>query len=245
MLANRDEVVSLLKSQDDDLAESGLQAYLGNKKYGKDGMDALRKAGRDGASKEKMANIRAKYDKLDEESFGEDNPVAQAITRRIMLQRTDLLSKHGPEKVGQAIDNVADFVGDVEEIGSSDVSGWVRQVEQELSGVSENLDANQKRVGQLGPTEKVKNNNIGKLVGASESTESKEEAITEMDSEGYKGHREDGDPYAKGAKAKPSKAKDTAKDAEKALNKSMDKAHKKDVKEGQEDLEAILRLLGK
>jgi hypothetical protein len=39
-------------------------------------------------------------------------------------------------------------------------------------GVAEDLDANQKRVGQLGPTEKVKNNNIGKLVGANESVES-------------------------------------------------------------------------
>jgi hypothetical protein len=35
--------------------------------------------------------------------------------------------------------------------------------------VDEGLDANQKRVGQLGPTEKVKNNNIGKLVGANEA----------------------------------------------------------------------------
>ena len=35
--------------------------------------------------------------------------------------------------------------------------------------VDEGLDANQKRVGQLGPTEKVKNNNIGKLVGANEN----------------------------------------------------------------------------
>jgi len=51
---------------DESLDESGLQAYLGNKKYGKEGMDALRKAGRDGASKETMAKIRAKYDKLDE-----------------------------------------------------------------------------------------------------------------------------------------------------------------------------------
>jgi hypothetical protein len=33
--------------------------------------------------------------------------------------------------------------------------------------IEENLDANQKRAGQLGPTEKVKNNNIGKLVGES------------------------------------------------------------------------------
>jgi hypothetical protein len=32
-------------------------------------------------------------------------------------------------------------------------------------GVEEGLDADQKAVGQLGPTEKVKNNNIGKLVG--------------------------------------------------------------------------------
>jgi hypothetical protein len=88
---------------EEEVEESGLQAYLGNKKYGETGMDALRKAGREHASKEKMAQIRAKYDKLDEE------------------------------------------------------------------GVAEDLDANQMRVGQLGPTEKVKNNNIGKLVGANEN----------------------------------------------------------------------------
>jgi hypothetical protein len=34
---------------------------------------------------------------------------------------------------------------------------------------TEDLDADQKRAGQLGPTEKVKNNNIGKLVGANEN----------------------------------------------------------------------------
>jgi hypothetical protein len=55
-----------------DMEESGLQAYLGNKKYGKKGMDALRKAGRDGASKEKMANIRSKYDQMDEDMSNED-----------------------------------------------------------------------------------------------------------------------------------------------------------------------------
>ena len=56
----------LEKVSEEEVEESGLQAYLGNKKYGKAGMDALRKAGREGASKEKMAQIRAKYDKLDE-----------------------------------------------------------------------------------------------------------------------------------------------------------------------------------
>jgi hypothetical protein len=92
--------------------ESGLQAYLGNKKYGKEGMDALRKAGREHAGKEKMAKIRAKYDNLDEE-------------------------------------------------------------------LEEDLDADQKRVGQLGPTEKVgPEGAVGKLVGTSESIE-----LSEMDSQ--------------------------------------------------------------
>lgn len=63
---------------------------------------------------------------------GEDSPVAAAIARRIMTQRLDLLKDYGPVLVTQAIDEVADFVGDVEEIGSSDVSGWVKHVEQML-----------------------------------------------------------------------------------------------------------------
>jgi hypothetical protein len=71
-------------------------------------------------------------DKQDVTESEDYSPVAQAITRRIMLQRTDLLSKFGPERVSDAIDEVADFVGDVEEIGTSDVSGWVRQVERNL-----------------------------------------------------------------------------------------------------------------
>lgn len=66
-----------------------------------------------------------------EEDFG-DNPVAGAIVRRIMTQHTDLLKQYGPDLVGAAVDNVADYVGDVEEIGSSDVSGWVAQVERML-----------------------------------------------------------------------------------------------------------------
>lgn len=47
--------------------------------------------------------------------------------------------------------------------------------------IEEDLDSNQKRVGQLGPTEKVKNNNIGKLVGANESTEYNEELARMME----------------------------------------------------------------
>jgi len=57
--------------EEKDLDESGLQAYLGKKKYGKEGMKALQQAGREGASKEKMALIRAKHDKMDETQMDE------------------------------------------------------------------------------------------------------------------------------------------------------------------------------
>lgn len=72
-----------------------------------------------------------------DEGFDDHNAVASAITRRIMAQRLDLLEKYGPAKVLAAIDDVADFVGDTEEIGSSDVSGWVMQVERTLSHANE------------------------------------------------------------------------------------------------------------
>jgi len=53
------------------------------------------------------------------------------------MQRADLLSKYGPVKVMSAIEEVADFVGDVDEIGSSDVSGWIKHVEQILGNMTE------------------------------------------------------------------------------------------------------------
>jgi hypothetical protein len=73
------------------------------------------------------------------EGDSEPNPVARAILHRIMMQHTGLLAAHGPEQVMDAVDEVADYIGDVEEIGTSDVSGWVREVERALSeqGVAE------------------------------------------------------------------------------------------------------------
>jgi hypothetical protein len=88
--------------------------------------------------KEYNVKTDAAWDKqqgVTEDSF--DNPVSNAITRRILMQRSDLLAKYGPEKVTAAIDDVADFVGDTDEIGSSDVSGWVKQVEKSLAGMGE------------------------------------------------------------------------------------------------------------
>jgi len=75
---------------------------------------------------------------LEESEDDIDDPVVSSITRRIIRQHPELL-KHGPDKVLAAIADVADFVGDVEEIGSSDVSGWVKQVERHLNGVDEGM----------------------------------------------------------------------------------------------------------
>ena len=76
---------------------------------------------------------------LGEESSTSSDAVERAILNRIMVAHTDLLMKFGPEKVMQAAEEVAYNVGDVDEIGTSDVSAYVDQVKQIL-GVPEELD---------------------------------------------------------------------------------------------------------
>ena len=63
----------------DSMEESALQAYLGNKKYGDQGMKALQKAGREHASKDKMDQIRDRYDKMDEADMEEGNAFTAAL----------------------------------------------------------------------------------------------------------------------------------------------------------------------
>jgi hypothetical protein len=58
----------------EDLEESGLQRYTGIKKYGKDGFEALQKAGREGADEEEKGRIKDKF--LKKEDHGPENPDA-------------------------------------------------------------------------------------------------------------------------------------------------------------------------
>jgi hypothetical protein len=53
----------------EEVNESGLQYYTGKKKYGKDGMAALAKAGREGASEEELGRIKDKYKKEDQSNY--------------------------------------------------------------------------------------------------------------------------------------------------------------------------------
>jgi hypothetical protein len=104
-------------------------------------------------------------------------------------------------------------------------------------GVAEDLDADQKRVGQLGPTSKVKNNNIGKLVGANENfiNTVDQAVVSEMDKSQTPPGRDD-DVKGPEGKATPITPKKMADDAKKILDKQK-------VKEGQSDLDRILIIM--
>ena len=80
----------------------------------------------------------------------EGNPVVSAILRRILHNpRHSVIERYGARAVMDAVKEVADFVGDVEEIGSSDVSGWVRHVEQMLGNMEPGVTEQQ--VDELSP----------------------------------------------------------------------------------------------
>ena len=80
-----------------EMDESALQAYLGKKKYGKEGMAALQKAGRDGVSKEKMAKIRAQHDKLDEVQVDEKAKNPYAIGMAAAKKAAGIKAKHATD----------------------------------------------------------------------------------------------------------------------------------------------------
>jgi phage terminase small subunit len=132
---------------EEDMDESALQAYLGDKKYGKDGMDALRKAGQEDASEKTMQNIRAKYSsKEDEVSEEVDMGQYDAVKPTPKGKEDDEVFKRFREKIRQ--------YGD--ELGQ-------RQGEKKEKEVDEGLDADQRRAGQWGPTGGPAK--IGNLVG--------------------------------------------------------------------------------
>jgi len=91
-----------------DVDESALQAYLGKKKYGETGMKALQQAGRDGASKEKMAQIRARHDKMDEADMEEGNRFTGNLmkARAAGLKKADLDGDGDMEAVRKQVDEL-------------------------------------------------------------------------------------------------------------------------------------------
>jgi hypothetical protein len=89
----------------------------------------------------------------------------------------NVLRTHGIDGILAAIDEVAHANRDADEFGSSDRHNLCKNVLSTLGSssdkVSEDIGPEQKRAGQLGPTEKIAKSNPlrGKLVGANESQE--------------------------------------------------------------------------
>jgi hypothetical protein len=81
--------------------------------------------------RKELEMLKQRYQHLKEDSDGGE-AVEMAIMRRMLIAHTDLIVEFGLDKVVQAIEEVAYNVGDTDEIGSSDVSGWVNQVKQIL-----------------------------------------------------------------------------------------------------------------
>jgi hypothetical protein len=120
------KVVDTKKEQNEDGSVTATLYIVDNHKYG------MWKPWKNMPAKEGVSD-----DALEESE--EDSPVLGAIIHRIMVGRTDLLAKYGPQRIMTAAQDVADFVGDVDEIGTSDVSAWVKQVEQSLAGANESV----------------------------------------------------------------------------------------------------------
>jgi hypothetical protein len=79
----------------------------------------------------------------------EDNPVKDAIMQRLSVKynMADLLTQYGLDRVEAAIDDVASFHDDAEELGSSDISIMVKQVMDNLGATNEGLDYLKKLAG--------------------------------------------------------------------------------------------------
>jgi hypothetical protein len=73
--------------------------------------------------------VYEEYDGQDDD--GGFEAIQSAIIRRIAHNHHELLMKLGPDGVLEAAREIAEYAAPVEEIGTSDVSGWVRRIEQD------------------------------------------------------------------------------------------------------------------
>ena len=124
---DRDDVINLYDSMDIELNE-GFVIETGVVGFMEDGVivhldeDAMEFLDFNGVLLE-SENLKESHD---------ESPVYSAVLNRITRQHLDLLSKFGPAAVMAAVEDIADQVGDTDEIGSSDVSIWTKQVVQDL-----------------------------------------------------------------------------------------------------------------
>jgi len=108
-------------------------------------------------TKDRILSRLGKHPKpaLPEGQSEETSPVARAVLHRIMMAHPGVLATHGPERVMSAVDELADRVniGPDDEIGTSDVSGWVRDVIRMLSELPDESMSDVDRLEEQGVLE--------------------------------------------------------------------------------------------
>ena len=142
----RDDVINLYDSMDIELSE-GFVIETGVVGFTEDGVIVH-------LDEDAMEFLDFNGVLLESEDVMEDSDSADAaydaVINRITRQHLDLLSKFGPAAVMAAVEDVTGHLTDLEEIGSSDVSIWVREVIKDLEaghykdlhegGLSDNMD---------------------------------------------------------------------------------------------------------
>jgi len=85
-----------------------------------------------------------------------------AILHRIMMQHPSLLAQHGPAAVMDAVQDCCEFMGDVDEVGSSDVSAAVQSVIRDLGSNPEQEMDEAKYHGRTVPLNKPMKGDVKK-----------------------------------------------------------------------------------
>jgi hypothetical protein len=100
--------------KEDGVDESAFQAAIGKKKYGDQGMKALQKAGRNGASEKTKQNIRNRFDKYDESMTDEGNAFSGAVAKakRDGIQPDEKISVGGKQYPVREADATPQHVDD-------------------------------------------------------------------------------------------------------------------------------------
>lgn len=84
------------------------------------------------AIKDRLAQLEKAADIAGLKESESDNPMRDAVLGRIARGRLDLIEKYGLDSVMDAVDEVTYMDTDWEEIGSSDVSAYIKRVEDYL-----------------------------------------------------------------------------------------------------------------
>lgn len=136
----RDDVINLYDSMDIELSE-GFVIETGVVGFTEDGVivhldeDAMEFLDFNGVLLESEENLN--------ENEGTADAVCDAILNRIARQHSDVLQKFGPQAVMDAAEDLAQNYDNLDEIGSSDVSIWTKQVIQDLeAGMYKHLHEN-------------------------------------------------------------------------------------------------------